>query len=149
MHTTGLLLLTNDTRLSSFLTDPGNAVPRTYVVGVEGEVTPAEERRILEGVIDDGDLLKAGAVAVEKRSGKESLLVLTLTEGKNREIRRLCLALGHEVRMLKRIRFGNYELGDLAPGTWCEADPASAPDVPAAGLREGKNPESGKGGTES
>ncbi|NDG85276.1 MAG: rRNA pseudouridine synthase [Proteobacteria bacterium] len=149
MHTTGLLLLTNDTRISSFLTDPANAIPRTYVVGVEGEVTQDEEQRMVEGVTDEGEVLKAEAVEVKKRSGKESLLVLTLTEGKNREIRRLCDALGHEVRMLKRIRFGSYELGDLAPGAWSEADPALASDVPAAGLREGKDSQGRKGGSEA
>ncbi len=129
MHTTGLLLLTNHTRLSNFFTDPANAIPRTYVVGVEGELTPEGERRILEGVLDEGELLRAETVEVKKRSGKESLLVLTLTEGKNREIRRLLLAVGHEVRTLKRIRFGSYELGDLAPGAWREADPVLVPDV--------------------
>ena len=136
MHTTGLLLLTNDTRISSFLTDPGNAIPRTYVVRVEGEFTPEDESRALKGVKDNGELLKAVEVSVKKKSGRESILILILTEGKNREIRRLCLALGHEVRELKRIRFGSYELGDLSIGDWRDTELPLAPDMPAPGFRK-------------
>ncbi len=142
LHTSGLLLLTNDTRISSFLTDPVNAIPRTYVVGVEGEVTPEAVMRMQEGVQDDGEILRAREVEVRKKSKKESLLLLTLEEGKNREIRRLCLALGHEVRSLKRISFGSFPLEDLAPGAWREENPALHPEispanVPSPGLREG------------
>jgi 23S rRNA pseudouridine2605 synthase len=116
MHTTGLLLLTNETRISSFLTDPVNAILRTYVVSVRGEVKPSAIESMLAGVMDEGEQLRAEKVEALKISGRESLLQLQLTEGKNREIRRLCLALGHEVVSLKRITFGPYLLGDLAPG---------------------------------
>jgi 23S rRNA pseudouridine2605 synthase len=154
LHTSGLLLITNDTKLSSFLTDPANAIPRTYVVGVEGEVTPDAVLRMREGVSDQGELLRARTVEVRKKSKKESILILTLEEGKNREIRRLCLALGHEVRSLKRILFGAFSLGDLAPGAWREEDPVlhrepSAADVPSPGLREGKDSQGRKSGSES
>ena len=142
MHTTGLLLLTNDTQLSSFLTEPSNSIRRTYVVKVEGEITPKDEAQMLKGVPDEGEILKAVEVSIKKRSGKESVLLLTLTEGKNREIRRLCLALGHEVRELKRIRFGSYELGDLAPGELCEGNLNSASNVPTSGFRKSQNSES-------
>jgi len=121
LHTSGLLLLTNDTRLSSHLTDPENQIERTYLVGVEGEVLDSTLSQLTAGVLDEGELLRADQVKVLKRSGKESLLELILTEGKNREVRRLCMALGHEVRTLRRIRFGEYELGDLKPGEWREA----------------------------
>ncbi len=116
MLTTGLLLLTNDTRISSHLTDPKSAIPRTYVVKVKGEVNDECLSRMKTGVLDEGEMLMASRVEVNKRSGKESTLILELTEGKNREIRRLCLSLGHEVTTLKRIRFGEYSLGDLAVG---------------------------------
>jgi len=120
MHTTGLLLLTNDTRLSSHLTDPRNGIKRTYVVGVEGEVTEAVLTQMKSGILDQGERLCAESARILKSSGKESLLELVLTEGKNREIRRLCLALGHEVRSLMRIQFGDYELGTLGSGEWKE-----------------------------
>jgi 23S rRNA pseudouridine2605 synthase len=116
MHTTGLLLLTNDTKLSNFLTDPQNKIERVYVVKVKGQVSENFADLLTEGVVDAGEHLKADRVKIVKESGKESALELTLSEGKNREIRRLCLALGHEVSSLRRIRYGTYELGDLKPG---------------------------------
>jgi 23S rRNA pseudouridine2605 synthase len=120
--TTGLLILTNDTRLSSWLTDPENAVPRTYVVTVRGEITPEKLSTLQKGVVDEGELLKPDAVELKKASGRESHLIVTLSEGKNREIRRLFLSLGNEVTRLKRIAYGGLELGDLAPGAYREID---------------------------
>ena len=114
MNTTGLLLITNDTKLSNFLTDPESQIPRTYVVDVRGKFTEESSKKMREGVLDSEDLLIAQFVQILKSSEKESRLRLVLTEGKNREIRRLCLALNHEVIRLKRIAFGEYELGDLA-----------------------------------
>ncbi len=123
LHTSGLLLLTNLTRLSSFLTDPVNAIPRIYIVGVEGRVLEEALRNMEAGIEDDGEILKARSAALLKSSGKESLLRLELVEGKNREVRRLCAGMGHEVRSLKRVSFGSFELGDLTPGSWREEDP--------------------------
>jgi 23S rRNA pseudouridine2605 synthase len=121
MHTSGLLILTNDTKFSSFMTDPENGVPRTYLAGVDGEVAGSTLERMREGVQDDGEILSAKQVRILKASGKESLLEMVLTGGKYREIRRMCLALGHEVRSLKRIRYGNFSLDGLKPGEWAEA----------------------------
>lgn len=118
MHTTGLLILTTDTRLSAHLTDPANGIDRTYVVTVEGRVEEAAVKRLLKGIRDGGDVLKADAIAVRKTSGRESHMTVTLTEGKNREIRRMFKALGHEVTALKRIAFGPLVLGDLASGAY-------------------------------
>ena len=114
--TTGLLLLTNDTRLSSWLTDPDQAIPRVYCVTVRGEVDAAKVARMLEGVASDVGLLKAVAVEILKASGRESHLLVTLDEGKNREIRRLFEALGNEVTDLKRISYGGLKLEDLPIG---------------------------------
>ena len=116
MATTGLLILTNDTRLSSFLTDPVNAVLRTYIVTVAGEMTEAELAKAAAGIMDEGELLKPARITLRKASGRESHLTVELTEGKNREIRRLFEALGHEVTALKRISFGPLQLGALEPG---------------------------------
>ncbi len=124
LHTSGLLLLTNLTRLSSFLTDPVNAIPRIYIVGVEGRVIEEVLGKMEAGIEDQGEILKARSATLLKASGKESLLRLELVEGKNREVRRLCAGTGHEVRSLKRVSFGPFELGELAPGSWREEDPA-------------------------
>ena len=114
--TSGLLLLTNDTQLAERLTNPSNAVRRSYIVTVRGEVDEAD-CAVLEGGVGD---LAAERVSIRKRSGRETELMVDLTEGKNREIRRLFLSIGHEVIRLLRVRFGPIELGTLKPGEWRE-----------------------------
>jgi len=116
--TTGLLLLTNDTRFADWVTDPKNEVPRVYVVTVLGELTDETARRLEEGIEDAGERLAARKIAVRKRSRRETHLIIELTEGKNREIRRLLAAAGHEVTRLKRVSFGGLELGELGAGEW-------------------------------
>jgi 23S rRNA pseudouridine2605 synthase len=116
--TSGLLLLTNDTRFADWVTDPRNEVPRVYVVTVRGELSDETARRLEEGIEDAGERLAARRIAVRKRSRRETHLIVELTEGKNREIRRLLAAAGHEVTRLKRVSIGGLELGDLAPGRW-------------------------------
>jgi len=109
LASTGLLVLTSDTRLANFMTDPARAVPRTYVVTVRGEVTPVETGN-----------LPAAMVTARKTSKRESHLIVELRQGRNREIRRMFAAIGHEVTRLHRVRFGGLELQDLAPGRWRE-----------------------------
>lgn len=121
MNTTGLLLLTTDTKLSSYLTDPVNVIERVYVVTVEGKVTDQEKAQLEQGIEDKGEILRANEITLRKVSNKESHLIVTLTEGKNREIRRMFAALGHEVTALKRIQFGEYQLGILELGKYRNA----------------------------
>lgn len=116
--TTGLLLLTNDTRFADWVTDPLNQVPRVYLVTVRGELSEATAGRLTEGIEESGETLAARSVLVRKRSRRETHLTLELAEGKNREIRRMLAAAGHEVTRLKRVSLGGLELGDLAPGKW-------------------------------
>lgn len=116
MATTGLLFLTNDTKLSAYLTNPINAIPRTYVVVVDGRITHEKLQKITQGIWDGGEFLKPAKITLRKISNKESHLIVELTEGKNREIRRLFKALGHEVTQLKRIAFGCLKLGEMLPG---------------------------------
>lgn len=120
MASTGLLLMTTDTQLSDFLTDPDNGIPRVYCVTVEGRITEDKIDRLSEGIQDKGQLLKATSVTLRKASNKESHLVIELTEGKNREIRRMFEALGSGVTALKRISFGKLKLGTLMPGQFLE-----------------------------
>jgi len=120
LATTGLLLLTTDTRLADWMTDPLNQVPRVYVITVRGRIQAGEIDRLLKGVSSRGELLTARDVAVRKASSRESHLLVTLHEGRNREVRRMFEAIGHDVTRLKRVRLGGLELGDLAPGRWRE-----------------------------
>jgi 23S rRNA pseudouridine2605 synthase len=114
----GLLLFTTDTRLAAALTDPDHAVPRVYVVTVRGAVDDAALEALGRGTTMDGVSVAPRAVTMRKRSGRETHLIVELVEGRNREIRRLFAAVGHEVTRLLRVSFGGVELGTLAPGRW-------------------------------
>ena len=116
--TSGLIVLTTDTRLANWITDPMSDVARVYVVTVRGKVEKTEIEQLTRGVREGRDHLRAAAVSVRKISLRESHLTVELREGKNREVRRLFAAIGHEVKRLKRVRLGGLELGDLAPGQW-------------------------------
>lgn len=118
--TSGLLLLTNDTRLSTWLTEPAHQIPRVYAATVRGAVSQASSAAMLDGIEESGELLRADQMELRKVSRRESHVIITLTEGKNREIRRLCKYFGHEVIRLKRIAFGGLSLGDLQPGEYRE-----------------------------
>jgi 23S rRNA pseudouridine2605 synthase len=120
MATTGLLVMTTDTQLSNFLTDPKNQIPRIYAVSVVGKITEEAIKQLSEGIHDKGEVLKAKSVTLRKTSHKESHLMIELIEGKNREIRRMFEALGSEVTALKRIVFGKLKLGSLEPGQFQE-----------------------------
>lgn len=116
--TSGLLLLTNDTRFAEWLTNPENEVARIYLVTVRGRVTEAEAARLERGIRDRDETLEARAVTIRKASNRESLLIVELIEGRNREIRRMMKTIGHQVTRLRRVQIGGLTLGDLAPGKW-------------------------------
>jgi 23S rRNA pseudouridine2605 synthase len=118
--TSGLLLLTNDTKLADWLMDPSNSVVRVYRVTVRGRVSDDERARLEAGIVDRGEELRAEQVTIRKASGRETHLVVRLTQGKNREIRRMCASIGHEVTALARVAIGKLELGTLGPGKWRE-----------------------------
>ncbi len=118
LATSGLLLLTTDTRLADWLTDPRSNVPRVYLVTARGRANEDDVAQLRAGVMSRGERLAASDVVLRKASSKESHLVVTLTEGRNREVRRLFLAIGHEVTRLRRVQIGGLELGDLPPRAW-------------------------------
>ena len=118
--TSGLLLLTNDSVLSSYLTDSAHKVMRTYLVTVRGEFTEAQAAEAVAGVVDGGEQLQCHTVKIQKSSGRESHLEVVLLQGKNREIRRLFQSLGHEVTRIRRIQYGPFKLDNLPSGGWRE-----------------------------
>jgi 23S rRNA pseudouridine2605 synthase len=127
MASTGLLLFTNDTQLGQRLTDPANRIPRRYIVTVRGRVDAASAASLERGMDVRGggggrERLAASGVTILKASGRETHLDVELTEGRNRELRRLFEAVGHEVTRLHRVSFGSVALGDLPPGKWREVD---------------------------
>lgn len=113
--TEGVLLLTTDGAAAHQLTHPSREVERTYVATVRGDA-PAAARNAIRGVdLEDGPVMALDSSASPLGKGRWEL-ELTISEGRNREVRRLCEALGLEVERLVRTRFGPIKLGSLAPG---------------------------------
>lgn len=114
----GLLLLTNDGRLTDLLTHPRYQVPKTYLARVEGRPGPRVLRRLEQGIdLEDGPA-RAWRARLVQGSGDEALVEVVMGEGRKREVRRMFDALGHPVRRLVRTAIG--PLGDpgLGPGEW-------------------------------
>ena len=114
----GLMLLTNDGELAHALTHPSREVPKTYRVWVDGAVSPATVGRLRSGVMLDDGPARAVAARIVRTTGRETVLELTLHEGRKREVRRMCLAVGHPVRRLVRVRLGPLTLRGLPTGAW-------------------------------
>jgi 23S rRNA pseudouridine2605 synthase len=112
----GLLLLTNDSEWAARITDPRSHLDKTYHVQVNCAADDDLVARILAGVKDRGELLKAKTSRVLRRGGKNTWLEIVLDEGRNRHIRRLLEALGIEVLRLVRVAVGPLELRNLKKG---------------------------------
>ena len=133
--TEGLLLLTNDGALAHRLTHPSFGVDKEYLAEVEGTPSRGAVRRLREGVeLDDGPTAPAKVALVG-----DHMLRLTIHEGRNRQVRRMCDAVGHPVRRLVRVRIGPLSDRRLAPGAWRPLTQAEVRDLEraAAGARPG------------
>jgi 23S rRNA pseudouridine2605 synthase len=116
--TEGLLLLTNDGDLAHGLTHPSRGVPKTYLAEVTGSPGRAALRRLREGVdLDDGRTAPA-RVRVAQTTPTGAAVEIVIHEGRNRQVRRMCEAVGHPVRRLVRTRFGPLHDYRLAPAEW-------------------------------
>ena len=114
VDTEGLLLLTNDGDLAHRLTHPSFGVEKEYIAEVEGRPSPGAVRRLREGVeLDDGPTAPAKVTLVEP-----TVLRIVIHEGRNRQVRRMCEAVGHPVVRLVRTRIGPLHDRRLPPGEW-------------------------------
>ena len=117
MDSEGLLLFTNDGALMQAMIHPRHEVNKIYHVTVSGEISGAAAR--LAAINDlDGEPIRPAQVEELSRSGGQALLRITIHEGKNRQIRRMCRKAGLSVRKLQRVQEGNLRLGDLPSGKW-------------------------------
>jgi 23S rRNA pseudouridine2605 synthase len=131
MNTEGLILLTTDGALKRALELPMSGVPRRYRVRAYGEISQQAVESLIEGLTIDGMRYGPIDADIERRTGRNLWLTMTLTEGKNREIRRVLEHLGLQVSRLIRVAYGPIELGDLAP-----RDADEVPDGVVASLRK-------------
>ncbi|HEY8361400.1 MAG TPA: pseudouridine synthase [Tissierellaceae bacterium] len=116
--TTGLLLLTNDGDITYKLTHPSNKIPKRYIAIVEGVPTKSELDRFRNGIKIDGRYTSKAKIRVIREYENESILDITIYEGRNRQIKKMCEAINHPVKKLKRIEIGELKLGELGVGKW-------------------------------
>lgn len=116
--TEGLLILTNDGELANRLTHPSGEVPKTYLVRAEGQFPEHILAKLRKGVEIDGIKTKRSKVKLLEQDEKEGKLLVTITEGRNRQIRRMFEAVERNVVFLKRMAIGELRLGGLARGKW-------------------------------
>ncbi len=123
--TSGLLLLTNDTEFADFVMRPESRIPKTYLVKVSGLLPDDVIARLNAGVeMKRGDFARPESVRRIEDRGKYTRLEVVLTEGKNREVRRMIEAVGFKVLKLVRTRIGALKLEGLEVGKWRELTPA-------------------------
>jgi 23S rRNA pseudouridine2605 synthase len=162
LNTEGLLLLTNDGELARALELPSTGLERRYRARAFGRIEQSELDRLRDGIVHDGVAYKSIEARLERSTGSNAWIELTLTEGKKREARRALESLGLKVNRLIRVAYGPIELGDLAVGQVAEvpvrqlqaafghllslgaAPPATAPEKPA---RRGTSGRRGRGRT--
>lgn len=117
----GLLLLTTNPKLSSYLEDPSNKIERRYIVKVSGKI-PKNLDKLVEGqFLVDGILYNEIKIKLSN-SGEKNMMEVKLTEGKNREIRKVLNYFNLKVQKLKRISFGPFELNDIGIGNLVEIE---------------------------
>ncbi|MDQ3956800.1 MAG: rRNA pseudouridine synthase [Actinomycetota bacterium] len=114
----GLLLVTNDGDLTHRLTHPSYEVPKTYLAEVKGSVGSRAIKQLIAGVALEDGMTKRAKVDLVERTPGGTLLEITIAEGRNRQVRRMCEAVGHPVRRLVRVALGPLQLGRLKPGTF-------------------------------
>ena len=115
-NTEGLLLLTNDGEMKRAMELPSSGIPRTYRARAFGDITQAQLDELIEGIEIDGIRYGRIEADLERGSGKNRWVQMTLTEGKNREVRLVLEHLGLQVNRLLRVGYGPFELGELARG---------------------------------
>ena len=113
----GLLLFTNDGALMQAMTHPSHQVDKTYEVTVTGQLEGAEDRLSAVTELDGEPIVPAQVEIMERRQG-QALLRVTIHQGKNRQIRRMCAQVGLQVTRLRRVSEDALTLGDLKPGQW-------------------------------
>lgn len=125
--TSGLLILTNDHQLGQRLTDPQRHLPKTYHALVRGGPSRQALDALREGLLlGDGfaPTRPAGVRDLGRRRGGDAWLEIVLTEGRNRQVRRMCAAVGHDVLELVRVAIGAFAPRDMAAGAFCRLSPA-------------------------
>ena len=116
----GLLFMTNDGAFANDITHPSKHVNKTYTVTVRGTVESEQTQRMADGILIDGRKTKPCDVFVTERKPDRTVLRFVISEGRNRQIRKMCEAVGLDVIRLKRIEIAGVKIGGLKLGAWRE-----------------------------
>ena len=114
----GLLLLTNDGNMMNHVLHPSRLVNKVYLTKVSNRVTPEEIAALRKGVLIEGKMTSPASVRLIRENTFDTVLLISIHEGRNRQVRRMIDAIGHQVVSLKRVKFGPVELGSLPSGMW-------------------------------
>src|SRR3954465_5566504 len=138
----GLLLLTNDGALAAQLTHPSHGVPRVYQARVLGVPDEHDLDRMARGLVIDGRRTAPADVKLQplRRDADEATLIITLREGRNRQVRNMCEAIGHPVNHLKRVAIGPIRDPALKLGYWRDLTPEEGERLQAAAARTATRP---------
>jgi 23S rRNA pseudouridine2605 synthase len=120
----GLLLLTNDGDMMNRVLHPSHEVKKVYLTKVSNQISDEELNMLRRGVEIDGRLTSPANVRLIRRETFDSVLLVSIHEGRNRQVRKMISAVGHQVISLKRVEFGPVSLGDLPSGKWRRLSPA-------------------------
>lgn len=118
MDTSGLMLLTNDGKLTNKITHPRNQVVKKYIAIVNGTPNKLELTKFRKGLMIDGRRTSPAKIKIMKNYETESILEIEINEGRNRQIRKMCEAINHPIKKLKRVSIGEIQLGGLPVGEW-------------------------------
>ncbi|SHE41828.1 MULTISPECIES: pseudouridine synthase [Caloramator] len=116
--TSGLLILTNDGEVANKLMHPSKEIDKVYIAEVEGVPTREEMERFKRGLKIEDYITAPAKIKLLKIRDKTSIVEVIIHEGRNRQVRKMCSAIGHKVLKLKRVRIGSLELGNLKEGEW-------------------------------
>ena len=114
----GLILLTNDGDMMNHVLHPSREVSKVYLTKVSNQVTDDEIRQLRRGVIIDGKMTSPASVRLIRRETFDTVLLISIHEGRNRQVRKMVSAVGHQVVSLRRVEFGPVSLGNLPTGKW-------------------------------
>ena len=147
LQTSGLLLMTNDTRFAERVTNPDSHVPKTYLVKASTLLTDAQLQQLRAGIALADGLTRPAQVTRVRDSAKYTHFEITLTEGRNRQVRRMVEALGAVVLKLVRVKIGPLTIGALPIGRWRRLTPAEIEALmpgPSRGARSRRAPAPGR-----
>lgn len=116
--TSGLLLLTNDGEFTYRLTHPKHEMEKVYMAEIQGIPSEEDLERFEKGLKIENYITAPALIRIKDKKGKTSIVEISIHEGRNRQVRKMCDAIGHQVISLKRVATGNLSLGDLEEGKW-------------------------------